>query len=90
MGFKPMGNRILVERSKPETTTRSGILISTNENEKPTMGKIVAISEDVKQKYQDLSLDRIIYFQEYKVHEIQIDNKKFLVVNVDDILGIEI
>ncbi|MBR2149284.1 MAG: co-chaperone GroES, partial [Campylobacter sp.] len=40
MKFKPLGERILVERLEEESKTTSGIIIPDSAKEKPLMGKV--------------------------------------------------
>ena len=49
MNFKPLGKRILVERTEEVTKTASGIIIPDSAKEKPQMGKVVALSKKVEE-----------------------------------------
>ena len=47
MNFEPLGKRILVEREEEVKTTASGIIIPDNASkEKPSKGKVVAVSKE--------------------------------------------
>ena len=51
MNFKPLGERVLVERTEVENKTASGIIIPDNAKEKPQTAKVIAVGskiEDVK------------------------------------------
>ncbi|MBD5445955.1 MAG: co-chaperone GroES [Mycoplasma sp.] len=85
MNFKPIGERVLVERSEAETKTNSGIIIQTNSNEKPAKGVIKAISDKVK---DDFKVGQTVAFKEYKGSEIKVNGKNYLVLEAEDILGI--
>lgn len=85
MNFKPIGERVLVERSEAETKTNSGIIIQTSSNEKPAKGVIRAVSSKIKDNFK---VGQIIAFKEYKGSEIKVDNKIYLVLEAEDILGI--
>jgi chaperonin GroES len=43
MGLKPIGDRIVVRRSKAEGTTKGGILLPDTAKNKPQMGKVLAV-----------------------------------------------
>lgn len=65
--------------------TASGIIIPDNASkEKPSEGKVIAISKEVEGISEG---DRVV-FAKYSGSEITLDNKKYLVLNTDDILGI--
>ncbi|MCH5336800.1 MAG: co-chaperone GroES [Campylobacter sp.] len=84
MNFQPLGKRVLVKRIEETKTTASGIIIPDNAKEKPLIGEVVAVSKEV----QDVSKKDKIVFAKYGGTEIKLDNKDYLVLNLEDILGI--
>ena len=85
MNFLPLGKRVLIETEEELKTTASGIIIPDNASkEKPSEGKVIAISKEVEGISEG---DRVV-FAKYSGSEITLDNKKYLVLNTDDILGI--
>ena len=85
MNFLPLGKRVLIEREEELKTTASGIIIPDNASkEKPSEGKVIAVSKEVEGISEG---DRVV-FVKYSGSEITLDNKKYLVLNTDDILGI--
>ena len=85
MNFLPLGKRVLIEREEELKTTASGIIIPDNATkEKPSEGKVIAVSKEVEGSSEG---DRVV-FAKYSGSEITLDNKKYLVLNTDDILGI--
>ncbi|MFV0480358.1 MAG: co-chaperone GroES [Campylobacteraceae bacterium] len=87
MNFKPLGQRVLVERVEEQTKTASGIIIPDNAKEKPLHGKVVAISDEVKEK-KLVSVKDTVVFAKYAGSEITIDNKTYIVMSIEDVLGI--
>ncbi|TWO14001.1 co-chaperone GroES [Campylobacter lanienae] len=85
MNFLPLGKRVLIEREEELKTTASGIIIPDNASkEKPSEGKVIAVSKEV----EGISKGDRVVFAKYSGSEITLDNKKYLVLNTDDILGI--
>lgn len=85
MNFLPLGKRVLIEREEELKTTASGIIIPDNASkEKPSEGKVIAVSKEAEGISEG---DRVV-FAKYSGSEITLDNKKYLVLNTDDILGI--
>lgn len=85
MNFLPLGKRVLIEREEELKATASGIIIPDNASkEKPSEGKVIAVSKEVEGISEG---DRVV-FAKYSGSEITLDNKKYLVLNTDDILGI--
>lgn len=85
MNFEPLGKRVLVEREEELKTTASGIIIPDNASkEKPSQGKVVAVSKEA----EGLNVGDTVVFAKYSGSEITLDDKKYLVLNTEDILGI--
>ncbi|MDD3468280.1 MAG: co-chaperone GroES [Campylobacterales bacterium] len=87
MNFKPLGKRILVERTEEVTKTASGIIIPDSAKEKPQMGKVVAVSKKLEDKGEVKCGDTVL-FGKYAGTEISVEGKEYLVMSIDDILGV--
>lgn len=93
MKLRPLHDRILVERIEEEQQVRGGIVIPDTAKEKPQEGKVVAVGTgkilDNGHKVE-MSLkkgDRIL-FGKYSGTEVKIDDKEYLIMREDDVLGI--
>ncbi len=86
MAFKPLANRVLVEREEEVTTTASGIIIPDNAKEKPLQGKVLAVGPDAVD--EGISEGDTVVFGKYTGTEINLDGKELLILNSDEILGI--
>jgi chaperonin GroES len=86
MAFKPLANRVLIEREKEVTTTASGIIIPDNAKEKPLSGRVLAVGKDAAEA--GISEGDLVVFGKYTGTEITLDGKELLILNSDDILGI--
>ena len=84
MNFKPLGDRLLVERSEDASTTASGIIIPDNAKEKPSRGKVVAVGKEA----EDVVVGDTIVFGKYSGNEISIEGKDYLIMELSDALGI--
>jgi chaperonin GroES len=87
MNFTPLGQRVLVKRVEEEAKTASGIIIPDNAKEKPLTGKVIAVSSEVAED-GEISKDDTVVFAKYSGTDITLDGEEYLVLNVDDILGI--
>jgi len=84
MNFKPLGDRLLVERVEEVKTTASGIIIPDNAKEKPSQGKVLAVGSDV----EEVNVDDIVVFGKYAGTELALDDKEYLVLELSDVLGV--
>lgn len=84
MNFQPLGKRVLVERVEETKTTASGIIIPDNAKEKPLSGEVKAIGSEV----EGIKVGDKVVFAKYGGTEITLDSKSYLVLNIDDVLGV--
>ena len=88
MKFKPLGERILVERLEEENKTHSGIIIPDNAKEKPLMGIVKSLSKKISEECKCLAEGDTVVFGKYKGSEIKLDGKEFIVLDLEDVLGV--
>lgn len=94
MNLKPLSNRIFLEPIEQDKTTKSGIVIpDTADKEKPMQGKVLAIgpgklSDKGEKIPMSVKVGDIVLFKKYGPDEIEVDGKKYLVGDEDDILAI--
>ena len=94
MNFKPLSNHVFIEPIEEEQKTKSGIVLpETAEKEKPIKGKIIAVGPGKRNEKGEIipmsvKVGDIVLFKKYGPDEIEIDDKKYLVGDEDDILAI--
>lgn len=94
MRFKPLSNHVFLEPLEEEKTTKSGIVIpDTAEKEKPVKGKILAVgpgktNDKGERVPMSVKVGDTVLFKKYGPDEIEIDGKKYLVGDEEDILAI--
>ncbi len=84
MNFKPLGERVLVERTEVENKTASGIIIPDNAKEKPQTAKVIAVGS----KVEDIKVGDVVVFEQYRGSEIKLEGKDYLILNLENIMGI--
>ena len=90
--IKPLGNRVLIKRSKA-TTSQGGILLPDSAQEKPREGEVVAAGpgkRDEDGKLHVLSVkegDRVL-FNSYAGTEVQVDDSEVLIMGEEEILAV--
>ena len=77
-----------------EKTTKSGIVIPDSaEKERPTRGKVIAVGEGKRNEKGEITpmsvkVGDTVLFKKYGPDEVELDGKKYLVGDEDDILAI--
>lgn len=93
MNIKPLSNHVFIEAAEDLKTTESGIVLPETAGEKSVKGKIVAIGPGRKNEKGEIipmsvKIGDVVLFKKYGPDEIEINNKKYLVGNEEDILAI--
>jgi len=86
MTLKTVLNKIIVEPVEAEKKTASGIIIPDSAQEKPQKGIIIAVGKGKEDEAMELSVGDTILFGKYSGTEVQIDDKKYLVMNQSDVM----
>ena len=90
--IKPLGNRVLVQRSKAQTS-KGGILLPDSAQERPREGTILAAGpgkSNENGQLEPISVkvgDRVL-FSSYSGTEVKQDEEEYLILSEEDILGI--
>ena len=87
MKLKPLDDRVVIEVTEIEEKNVGGIIIPDTAKEKPQIGKIIAIGTD--EELQELVKigDKILYAK-YGGTEVDIEDKKLLIISRSDILAV--
>lgn len=93
MNIKPLSNHVFIETTEEDKTTKSGIVLPETAGEKPMKGKIIAIGPGKKNDRGEIipmsvKVGDTILFKKYGPDEIEIEGKKYLVGDEEDILAI--
>lgn len=92
--IEPIGNRVVVERIAPETTTKSGIVLTgTEANKKLPRGWVRAIgpglmNPDGSRVAMSVAVGDFVIFNHYVQTEFDVGGKGYLVMNEEEILGV--
>ena len=93
MKFRPLHDRVLLQRVDQEEMTAGGIIIPDTAKEKPSQGEVLAVgagakSEDGKVTPLDVKKGDRILFGQWSGSEVKIDGEELLIMKESDILGI--
>ena len=93
MKFRPLHDRVIVERIDEDEKTAGGIIIPDTAKEKPSEGKVVAVgsgtkAEDGSVTPLDVKSGDKILFGKWSGTEVTVDGKELLIMKESDVLGI--
>src|SRR5580704_1928845 len=93
MKFRPLHDRVVIERVDAEAKTAGGIIIPDTAQEKPQEGKVIAVGpggRDENGKLIPIELkvgDRIL-FGKWSGTEVKIDGIDYLIMKESDVMGV--
>ena len=93
MKFRPLHDRVVVQRTESEEKTAGGIIIPDTAKEKPMEGKVIAVgagARDEQGKVQPLDVKEgdAVLFGKWSGTEVTIDGEELLIMKESDILGV--
>jgi chaperonin GroES len=93
MKFRPLHDRVVIERIDAEAKTAGGVIIPDTAKEKPQQGKVIAVGpggrdENGKLIPIDVKVGDRILFGKWSGTEVKIDARDYLIMNESDIMGV--
>ena len=93
MKFRPLHDRVVIERIDPEAKTAGGIIIPDTAMEKPQQGKVVGVGPGGRDEAGklipiDLQVGDRVLFGKWSGTEVKIDGVELLIMKESDIMGV--
>ena len=88
MKFRPLHDRVLVQRIDEDEKTAGGIIIPDTAKEKPQKGNVVAVGAGTKENPITLKVGETVLYGKYSGTELKLDGKDYLIMRESDILAI--
>ena len=89
MKLVPLGDRVVLKQLDAEETTKSGIVLPGQAQEKPQQAEIIAVGPGgvVEVKMEVKVGDKVIY-SKYAGTDVKLDGEEYVIVRQSDILAI--
>ena len=92
MKLKPLCDRVVIKQLEAEETTKSGIVLPTQSQEKPQQAEVVAVGPGGMVDGKEIKMevkpgDRVIY-SKYAGTEVKMGEDEYIIVKQNDILAI--
>ena len=91
MRIKPLGDRVVLKRVEAEEETASGIILTGAAKEKPQFAEVIAVGSgivDGKEIEMEVEVGDKVIYNKYAGTEVKIDKDEFIVLKIEDIVGI--
>ena len=92
MKLVPLGDRVVLKQLEAEETTKSGIVLPGQAQEKPQQAEVIAVGpggvvEGKEVKMEVAVVNKVIY-SKYAGTEVKLDGEEYIIVKQSDILAI--
>ena len=93
MKFRPLHDRVVVQRIEEDQKTAGGIIIPDTAAEKPQTGKVIAVGpgardDDGKIVPLDVKSGDKVLFGKWSGTEVKLDGDELLIMKESDIMGV--
>ena len=89
MKLAPLGDRVVLKQLEAEETTKSGIVLPGNAQEKPQQAEVVAVGPggivDGKEVEMQVSVGDKVIYSKYAGTDVKLDGEEFIIVRQNDI-----
>jgi chaperonin GroES len=92
MNLKPLGDRVVLKQLEAEETTKSGIVLPGQAQEKPQEAEVIAVGPggvvDGKEVTMQVSVGDKVIYSKYSGTNVKIDGEEYIIVKQNDILAV--
>ena len=92
MKLVPLGDRVVLQQIAAEETTKSGIVLPGQAQEKPQQAEVVAVGPggvvDGKEVEMQVSVGDKVIYSKYAGTEVKLEDEEFIVVRQNDIVAV--
>ena len=92
MKLSPLGDKVVLKQLEAEETTKSGIVLPGQAQEKPQQAEVVAVGPggvvDGKEVTMNVSVGDKVIYSKYAGTEVKLGDEEFIVVRQNDIVAI--
>ena len=92
MTLVPLGDRVVLKQVEAEETTKSGIVLPGQAQEKPQQAEVVAVGPggvvDGKEVKMEVVVGDKVIYSKYSGTEVKMDGTEYIIVRQNDILAI--
>ena len=92
MKLVPLGDRVVIKQLEAEETTKSGIVLPGQAQEKPQQAEVIAVGPggvvDGKEVTMQVKAGDKVIYSKYAGNEVKLDGEEYIIVRQNDILAV--
>ncbi len=86
--LKPLHDNVVMRREEPDKQTKSGIILTSKDQESPKTAKVVAVGPGKDDKSMNVKVGDTVVFKSYATTNLEFDDEEYLIIKESDILAI--
>ena len=88
MKLVPLGDRVVLKQMEAEEKTKSGIILTSQAQEKPQEALVIAVGPGTEEVKMEVKVDDKVIYSKYAGTEVKADKEEYIIVRQNDILAI--
>lgn len=88
MKLIPLADRVVLKQCEAETTTKSGIVLTSTAQEKPQEAEVVAVGPGTEDVKMEVAVGQKVIYSKYAGTTVKDGETEFIIVKQGDILAI--
>lgn len=88
MTLVPLGDRVVLKQVAAEETTKSGIVLPGQAQEKPQQAEVIAVGPGTEEVKMEVAVGDKVIYSKYSGTEVKMDGTEYIIVKQNDILAI--
>ena len=92
MKLVPLGDRVVLKQLEAEETTKSGIVLPGQAQEKPQQAEVIAVGPggmvDGKEVKMEVAVGQTVIYSKYAGTEVKLEGEEYMIVRQSDILAV--
>ena len=92
MKLKPLGDRVVLQQLDAEETTKSGIVLPGQAQEKPQQAEVIAVGPggmvDGKEVKMEVKVGDKVIYSKYAGTDVKLEDQEYVVVRQNDIVAV--
>jgi chaperonin GroES len=88
MKLVPLADRVVLKQLEAETTTKSGIVLTSSAQEKPQEAEVIAVGPGTEEVKMEVALGQKVIYTKYAGTTVKDGEEEYIIVRHNDILAI--
>lgn len=86
--LRPLADRVIIKMKENEETTKSGIILAGNAQEKPQFAEVLEVGPGTEKVKMEVKKGDVVVVSKYAGTEVKYEGENLMIVNQGDILAV--